>query len=131
MMFALKQGNIKVFEKKLQDILLSNVSYYDVGQEEKYYHNLVLGMVLSLSKEYEIHSNVESGYGRYDIALEPREKTKAGFVFECKLAKSEEELERKAEEALQQIAEKKYEVVLQERGISKIISLGLAFYGKK
>lgn len=50
---------------------------------------------------------------------------------ECKLAKSEEELEKKAQEALQQIEEKKYEVVLKERGISKIVSLGLAFYGKK
>lgn len=131
MMSALKQGNIRIFEKKLQDIPLSNVSYHDVGQEEKYYHNLVLGMILSLSKEYEIHSNMESGYGRYDIALEPRDKTKAGFLLECKLAKSEEELEKKAQEALQQIEEKKYEVVLKERGISKIVSLGLAFYEKK
>lgn len=88
-------------------------------------------MILSLSKEYEIHSNMESGYGRYGIALEPRDKTKAGFLLECKLAKSEEELEKKAQEALQQIEEKKYEVVLKERGISKIVSLGLAFYGKK
>ncbi|CAL7870765.1 9-O-acetyl-N-acetylneuraminate esterase [Fusobacterium necrophorum subsp. funduliforme] len=131
MLSALKQGEIAIFEKKLQDILLSHVSYYDVGQEEKYYHNLVLGMILSLSKEYEIHSNVESGYGRYDIALEPRERTKAGFVLECKLAKSEEELERKAQEALQQIEEKQYEVALKERGISKLIKLGLAFCGKK
>ena len=131
MLSALKQGEIAIFEKKLQDILLRNVSYYDVGQEEKYYHNLVLGMILSLSKEYEIQSNVESGYGRYDIALEPRERTKAGFVLECKLAKSEEELERKAQEALQQIEEKQYEVALKERGISKLIKLGLAFCGKK
>ncbi|AYZ73354.1 9-O-acetyl-N-acetylneuraminate esterase [Fusobacterium necrophorum] len=131
MLSALKQGEIAIFEKKLQDILLRNVSYYDVGQEEKYYHNLVLGMILSLSKEYEIQSNVESGYGRYDIALEPRERTKAGFVLECKVAKSEEELERKAEEALQQIEEKQYEVALKERGISKLIKLGLAFCGKR
>lgn len=92
-----KKGKIEAFEKKLQDILLTRVSYHDIGQEEKYYHNLVLGMILSMSKDYDIHSNLESGYGRYDISLEPRDRTQLGFILELKVAKSEEELEKKQE----------------------------------
>ncbi|EFS21511.1 hypothetical protein FSBG_01008 [Fusobacterium gonidiaformans 3-1-5R] len=131
MITALKKGKIEIFEKKLQDILLTKVSYHDVGQEEKYYHNLVLGMILSMSKEYEIHSNLESGYGRYDISLEPKDKMKSGFILELKVAKSEEELEKKAKEALQQIEDKKYDIEMKERGIQEIIPLGISFYGKK
>ena len=131
MISALKQGNVKIFEKKLQEILLTNVSYHDVGQEEKYYHNLVLGMILSISKEYEIHSNLESGYGRYDISLEPRDKTKPGFILELKVAKSEEELEKKAREALLQIEKKRYDTTMKAKGITKILKLGIAFFSKK
>nr|WP_249169554.1 AAA family ATPase [Fusobacterium necrophorum] len=131
MMSAFKQEELAIFEKKLQEILRSNVSYYDGGQEEKYYHNLVLGMILSLSKEYEIRSNLESGYGRYDISIEPKDKRKTGFILECKVAKTEEELEEKAKEALEQIQEKKYDTEMRQRGISKVLGLGLAFCGKK
>ncbi|KID48849.1 hypothetical protein C095_08915 [Fusobacterium necrophorum subsp. funduliforme B35] len=131
MISALQKGDIKVFEKKLQEILLSNVSYHDVGQEEKYYHNFILGMILSLSKEYEIHSNLESGYGRYDISLEPKDKRKLGFILELKIAKSEEELEKRAKEALEQIEEKNYDVSMKQKGVSNILKLGLAFYGKR
>ncbi|HEY4533107.1 MAG TPA: AAA family ATPase [Fusobacterium sp.] len=131
MITALKKGKMEIFEKKLQDILLTKVSYHDVGQEEKYYHNLVLGMILSMSKEYEIHSNLESGYGRYDISLEPRDKTKSGFILELKVAKSKEELEKKAKEALEQMESKKYATEIKERGITNIVTLGIAFYGKK
>ena len=131
MILALKKGDVKLFEKRLQEILQSNVSYYDVGKEEKYYHNLVLGMILSLSKEYEIHSNVESGYGRYDISIEPKDKRKTGFILEFKVAKSEEELEKKAKEALEQIEIKKYDTEMRKRGIFNILKLGFAFCGKK
>ena len=130
MITALKEGKIEIFEKKLQDILLTKVSYHDVGQEEKYYHNLVLGMILSMSKEYEIHSNLESGYGRYDISLAPKDKTKSGFILELKVAKSEEELEKKAKEALEQIKNRKYDVDLKEKGYS-ISRVGMSFFGKK
>ncbi|CAL7880586.1 AAA-ATPase-like domain-containing protein [Fusobacterium necrophorum subsp. funduliforme] len=131
MISALQKEDIKVFEKKLQEILLSNVSYHDVGQEEKYYHNFILGMILSLSKEYEIHSNLESGYGIYDISLEPKDKRKLGFILELKIAKSEEELEKRAKEALEQIEEKNYDVSMKQKGVSNILKLGLAFYGKR
>ena len=69
MISELKRGNIVFFERKLQSILLHSMSYHDISTHEKYYHNLVLGMLLSLTKEYHIHSNQESGYGRYDLIL--------------------------------------------------------------
>ena len=131
MIMTFKKGKIEAFEKKLQDILLTRVSYHDIGQEEKYYHNLVLGMILSMSKDYDIHSNLESGYGRYDISLEPRDRTQLGFILELKVAKSEEELEKKAREALLQIEEKRYYTKMKERNILNILGLGIAFYGKK
>ncbi|KXA14722.1 hypothetical protein HMPREF3206_00941, partial [Fusobacterium equinum] len=131
MLLALKNQNMEIFEKKLQDILLTKISYHDIGKEEKYYHKLVLGMMLSMSREYEIYSNQESGYGRYDISIEPKEKDKIAFILEFKLAKSEEELEKKAKEALLQIEEKQYDVEMKQRGIKNILILGIAFCGKK
>jgi len=131
MMSSLTQGEILLFEEKLQETLLSNVSYHDGGQEEKYYHNLVLGMVLSLSKEYKVHSNLESGYGRYDLSLEPKDRRKTGLLLEFKVAKSEEELEKKAKEALEQVETKQYATEMKEREIVTILGLGVAFCGKK
>ena len=84
-----------------------------------------------MSREYEIYSNQESGYGRYDISIEPKEKDKIAFILEFKLAKSEEELEKKAKEALLQIEEKQYDVEMKQRGIKNILILGIAFCGKK
>ena len=131
MLLALKNQNMEIFEKKLQDILLTKTSYHDIGKEEKYYHNLVLGMMLSMSREYEIYSNQESGYGRYDISIEPKDKTKSGFILELKVAKSEAELQKKSEEAFRQIKEKQYDVEMKQRGIRNIVTLGIAFCGKK
>ena len=131
MISELKRGNIVFFERKLQSILLHSMSYHDISTHEKYYHNLVLGMLLSLTKEYHIHSNQESGYGRYDLILEPKQNDKMAYIFEFKVAKTEEDLEKKAEEALQQIAEREYYIELQKRGIFHILTLGIAFYGKK
>ncbi|MBS9775994.1 MAG: AAA family ATPase [Fusobacterium sp.] len=131
MLDALKNENIRLFENKLQSILATNISYYDGAKEEKYYHNLVLGMILSMMNEYIISSNVESGYGRYDIAIEPKNKNKTAFLLEFKVADTEDKLELMCEEALKQIEENEYELTLKNRGITKIIKLGIAFYKKK
>nr|WP_241636107.1 AAA family ATPase [Fusobacterium gastrosuis] len=131
MISALKNGNIELFEKKLQEIMLVSISYNDLGKEEKYYHNLILGMILSMSKEYEIHSNSESGYGRYDISLEPKDKTKAGIIMELKVATSKEELDKKLDEALKQIEEKQYDIAMNQREVKKILKLAIAFCGKQ
>ncbi|RXZ28598.1 9-O-acetyl-N-acetylneuraminate esterase [Fusobacterium necrophorum] len=131
MIKELKKENLLGFERKLQSILSHSMSYYDGSMQEKYYHNLVLGMLLSLTKEYHVRSNQESGYGRYDLLLEPKRKEDTAYLFEFKVAKREEDLEKKAEEAITQMEENHYDVELRERGIGKLLLLGIAFCGKK
>ncbi len=129
---ALTEKNWNRFEELLQTVLLNSLSYFDMSmEEEKIYHVFMIGLLSILQEHYYIHSNRESGYGRYDISIEPKEKNKAGFLLEFKIAKSEEELEKKAKEALLQIQEKRYDTEMKERGIQEIVKLGIAFYGKR
>ncbi|AYZ74735.1 9-O-acetyl-N-acetylneuraminate esterase [Fusobacterium necrophorum] len=128
----LEESKIEELEKSLEEILLSSVSYFDFhGEQEKFYHMFMIGLVASLQERYYIKSNRESGEGRYDISLEPKDRRKAGLLLELKVAKSEEELEKKAKEALEQIESKKYTAEMKEREISNILGLGISFYGKK
>ena len=129
MMSALLEGNIEEFEKRLQDIFLVNTSFHDL-KGEKVYHALFLGMLIWLRDKYEVKSNGERGHGRYDAMLIPLNKIKPAYVFEFKVSKTIKGLGAKAEEALEQIKEKKYDVGLKELGISKIYRIGIAFKGK-
>lgn len=131
MIKTFKNLDIERFEKLLNEIFLVSMSYHDTSKIEKPYHTLILGMMLYLDSEYIVLSNNETGYGRNDLALEPINKNNVGYVFEFKIAKTVEELEEKAEEALSQIEDKKYPVLLREKGIKEIVYMGMAFYGKK
>ena len=126
----LLDNNIDKFEIELQEILLKYMSFYDVSNIEKVYHSFILGLMIHLEGKYFINSNGESGLGRYDIEIEPLNKNMRGFILEFKVADSEENLEKKAEEALEQIKDKKYYVSLQDRGIKEITFVGMAFYKK-
>ena len=127
---ALKENNIEDFERIFQNILLNSVSTWDTSKEA-FYHGLSFGMLSYLDGEYYVTSNFESGYGRYDIIAEPRNKNKRGFVIECKIVKDEKDLEKMSKEAIEQIKNKKYDTQLKERGIKEITLLGLAFCGKR
>ena len=127
---TLLNNNIEDFEKNLQEILLKYMSFYDVANIEKVYHSFILGLIIHLEGKYEINSNGEGGLGRYDIAIEPLNKNLRGFILEFKVADSEETLEQKAEEALEQIKDKKYYIELEKRGIKEMTFLGIAFYKK-
>ncbi|WP_337742520.1 AAA family ATPase [Fusobacterium gonidiaformans] len=128
---ALVQKEWKKFEEILQMIVMNSFSYFDITMEdEKVYHVFMIGLLSVLQEQYYIHSNRESGYGRYDISIEPKDKTKSGFILEFKTAKSKEELEKRAREAFLQIEEKQYDVEMKERGIVDIVKLGIAFCGK-
>ena len=129
MMRALLEGNIEEFERRLQDIFLINTSFHDL-KGEKVYHSLFLGMLIWLRDNYEVKSNGERGHGRYDAMLIPLDKIKPAFVFEFKVSKTIKGLITKAEEALAQIKEKKYDAGLKEKGISKVYRIGIAFKGK-
>ena len=128
-MEALKKNNIKDFEKYLQNILLKSTSFHDT-KSEIFYHGLILGMMFYLDRDYIVKSNEESGLGRYDVNIEPRNKNNRGYILEFKVTKNEEDLEKESKEAIEQIISKKYDVSLKERGVKEIVFLGVAFYGK-
>ena len=128
-MEALKKNNIDNFEKYLQNIILKSASYYD-GKNEDFYHGLILGMTLYLDRDYYVNSNRESGLGRYDVIIEPKNKNNRGFILEFKVVKDEKDLENTAKKAIEQIIDKKYDTQLKERGIKDITLIGIAFFGK-
>ena len=129
MMRALLEGNIEEFEKRLQNIFLINTSFHDL-KGEKVYHSLFLGMLIWLRDRYEVTSEGERGHGRYDALLTPLNKIKPAYVFEFKVSKTIKGLSSKAEEALKQIKERKYDIGLKEKGITKVYIIGIAFKGK-
>lgn len=129
MMEDLFLGELNSFVNKFKRMYLSAVSYHDAGDSEKYYHHFMLGLLLTLGDKYIITSNRESGYGRYDIALEPKDKKNFGLIFEFKIG-DKNSIGEKAKEALAQIDEKKYDISMKNNGVSKVIKIGMAFSGK-
>ena len=107
----------------------------DVGKNtaENFYHAFVLGMLVGLKDTYIVNSNRESGIGRYDIMLEPKDKNGNSFIMEFKILEDEEEktIEDTIESAKKQIEEKKYEENLRERGFTNITKMVFAFKGKE
>ena len=132
LMEALIENRIDEYEEKLQEILLTSVSYNDTKKgNEAFYHGLIMGMGLYLEGEYITKSNIESGLGRYDFSVEPKNKNKRAFIMEFKSTDSVEKLEEVSKEALEQIEAKKYDVSLKQNGIKEITYIGIAFCGKK
>jgi hypothetical protein len=128
---AIFTQNITKLQQILETFMLETISFYDTGNEG-FYHGMVLGLCAILSNRYFVKSNGESGYGRFDIQLIPKLKSVPGFIFEFKHAKSDNEnLETLAEEALNQINDKKYDTQLKAQGIFNVIKIGIAFRGKK
>lgn len=139
---AMLCGNIKEMNAYMNEVALATFSSFDTGshpsgrtQPERFYHDFVLGLLVELRDQYEVRSNRESGYGRYDVMLIPRQKNQLAFVLEFKVYNAQEELklEDTVQSALLQIEEKHYDTELIERGISKskIRHYGFAFEGKK
>ena len=128
-MESLKKNKIEDFEKYLQNILLKSTSYNDTKNED-FYHGLILGMTLFLDKDYYINSNKESGLGRYDVIIEPKNKNNRGFILEFKVVKDEENLDKVSKNAIKQLIDEKYDTQLKERGIKDITLVGVAFLKK-
>ena len=128
---SLVKGNMYRFEERLKYIFMTSPSHFDFKQEEANYHLFILGMLIQLKREYKVKSNLETGYGRTDVLVLPYDKNKLGFVFEFKVSKNIEELETKAEEALKQIDEKNYEVIMQDEKINHYFKIGMSFYKKE
>lgn len=126
----LLEGDFDNFTYELENIMLNSVSCFDFNSnsKESHYHVFILGMLLGLRRRYYIHSNREGGRGRDDLVVEPMDKSKNGLVIEFKVAKEKEDLEKASEEALAQIEEKRYYEGLRDRGIKRIILVGISFY---
>ena len=127
----LRAGNIEKFGEILQEEILSSLSYFDTDKDEKYYKVFLIGIFVALMNDYIRLSERESGHGRADLILEPKKKENPGYIFEFKVANSEEELESYAEEGFEQIEKKEYNIELINCGVTEIIYIGLAFYKKK
>lgn len=129
---ALFSGQERDFEDRLQQILLRFASTYDTANKESFYHGFMLGIsALFLDKQYIVESNKESGYGRFDIAIFPKDTQKAGVILEFKAADRTESLEKQADEALRQIQDRQYEVEFAKQEIVSVWKYGIAFFGKQ
>ena len=126
--------NLDEFEEKFKILVMQMFSFMDVGKDtaENFYHAFVLGMLVSLKDTYVVNSNRESGMGRYDIMLEPKDKNANSFIMEFKVFKQDKEkdIEETIANAKKQIEEKQYETSLRERGFTNITKMVFAFDGK-
>jgi hypothetical protein len=127
----LKDGKIEEFAEGLEEEILSSLSYFDTDRDEKYYKIFLIGIFIILSNDYIRLSERETGTGRADLILEPKNKENPAYIFEFKVAEDKKELENYAVEGFYQIKEKQYDVELKNRGINEIIYVGLAFHKKE
>ncbi len=140
---ALLSDNVRKMNTFMNKVALNTFSSFDSGNKpseqaepERFYHGFVLGMVVSLADAYKVRSNRESGYGRYDVMIEPYDKTKKAFIFEFKVLDMDEDEKTLADtlaNAHAQIEEKRYEAELLEAGFTsgQIRKYGFAFRGKE
>ena len=124
-------GDGKRLQNALRKYMITSISFFD-GAAEGFYHGMVLGLVASLSSKYYIRSNREAGEGRFDLQLEPKDRTLPGILMEFKAvsASEKEKLSDLAEEALSQTEDKEYQRDLEDRGVTDIVRYGIAFSGK-
>ena len=139
---ALLLDDIKAMNLYMNRVALATFSFFDTGRRpsaekepERFYHGFVLGLIVELEDRYMISSNRESGFGRYDVILEPRNQSGVAMILEFKVRDPEDEksLHDTVQSALEQIRAKKYGTVLIEKGFpeNRIRYYGFAFEGKK
>lgn len=134
---SLLAGDEYAMNAYMKRVVRDTFSYFDTAENEpeRFYHGFVLGLLVELQKEYIVTSNRESGFGRYDVMIEPKDKSKDAIILEFKVQRpgQENSLEETVAAALQQIEQKQYAAQLESRGVPKehIRSYGIAFCGKE
>lgn len=129
---SLYANDFRKLQQAIKEYMDKSISYYDSGAEG-FYHGLMLGLIALMDNQYKIKSNRESGDGRYDICLIPRDGKHPGIIMELKseTGLNEEELKALSAEALNQINDKRYDTEMRSDGVESILKLGIAFSGKK
>ena len=140
---AMFKGDVKSMNRYMNEVALNTFSYFDTGNRpsgrkspERFYHGFVLGLIVDKAEDYMVKSNRESGYGRYDVVMEPKDIKNMAVIMGFKvfdLEDDEKELADTAANALKQVEEKKYDADLLQRGIpvEHILKYGFAFEGEK
>lgn len=128
---AVYKKDFHKLQKLLEEYVIQTVSFFDTGNES-FYQGFMIGICAIFNGRYYVRSNRESGYGRFDIQLEPFSKDLPGFIFELKSDKKPDaDLDALLKEAAVQMEKNKYEEDLKSRGINEIIKIGIAFAGKR
>ena len=133
MLKALISGDIELFEDILGMFAVSYLSYFQTSKDhiEKVYHAFVLGMLITLKDSYHIESEKESGHGRVDILMTPKNKSQPAIIMEMKVIRPRETVETALDAALKQIEDRNYEAALRQQGCTNIMKLAVTFDGKR
>lgn len=133
MLKALISADIELFEEILNSFVISYLSFYQTSKDhiEKVYHAFVLGMLIQLQSSYHIESERESGYGRVDILMTPKDKSMRAIVIEMKKIRMNENKDTALESALKQIEDRQYETALRQQGCKNIMKIAVTFDGKR
>ncbi|MCF8367341.1 MAG: ATP-binding protein [Bacteroidales bacterium] len=137
MLNALIANDIKTFERILSKFVLETLSYFNVGRRtkevERVFQAFLLGMLIGLKDRYEVYSEKESGYGRFDVSVIPKDKSKQAIIMELKSIDTfnNETKDQTLEAALQQIEDRRYETILRQQGCTNIMKIAVTFDGKR
>jgi len=133
LLHALVEGDTPTFQERLASLVVATLSYYDTGgkDQERVYHMFVLGLLVHLSGRYTIRSNRESGLGRYDVMMLPKNLADRGIIMEFKAAADSDELKPCLEAAMSQMESRNYVQELTAAGVTRYSEIAVACYGKQ
>ena len=137
MLNALIEGDLPLFERIFSIFVLETLSFFNVGRKtpevERVFQAFLLGMLINLKDRYQVYSEKESGYGRFDVSLVPHDKSKVAIIMELKSIDTfhNETREQTLDSALKQIEDRQYETLLRQQGCQNIMKLAVTFDGKR